>query len=116
LILAAVAPSAMADMAGPWPWSRKAPNPWGTPGPPPPGWFERQAQQFPNGDGSSAAVHTQDPESTPTTLTLEPPKHTGPFRSCGSGAGIGFVGIGLAWSLMWVGNRYVGRIVPRNDQ
>ena len=43
------------------------------------------------------------------------PRRTGPFRSCGSGAGIGFAGIGLAWGLMWIGNRYAGRISRRKD-
>ncbi len=34
------------------------------------------------------------------------PKRTGPFRSCGSGMGTGLAGIGLAWGMLWLGNRF----------
>ena len=37
-------------------------------------------------------------------------RRTGPFRSCGSGMGVGLAGIGVAWGLTWVGTRYAGRI------
>src|SRR5262245_46054150 len=43
------------------------------------------------------------PEMWPSDPVPPPkPKRTGPFRSCGSGVGLGLVGIGIAWGLMWV--------------
>jgi len=54
---------------------------------------------------------------TPTLLADMPPGgfggRTGPFRSCGSGMGTGFAGIGLAWGLMWVGNHFASRVSRR---
>ena len=44
------------------------------------------------------------------------PRRTGPFRSCGSGMGTGLAGIGLAWGLFWVGNRFAGRVRARKDE
>jgi hypothetical protein len=38
------------------------------------------------------------------------PQRTGPFRSCGSGAGTGLAGIALTWGMLWLGNRFVGRV------
>jgi len=46
----------------------------------------------------------------PIPVREEPRRRTGPFRSCGSGAGAGLAGIGLAWGLMWVGHRYSARV------
>jgi hypothetical protein len=37
---------------------------------------------------------------------LAQPKRTGPFRSCGSGMGLGLAGIGMAWGMLWLGNRF----------
>ena len=37
-------------------------------------------------------------------------RRDGPFRSCGSGSALGLAGIGVAWGLMWAGNRYAGRV------
>jgi hypothetical protein len=42
-------------------------------------------------------------------------RRDGPFRACGSGVGLGLVGIGIAWSLMWVGHRFAGRVARRDD-
>ena len=41
------------------------------------------------------------------------PKRTGPFRSCGSGAGLGLAGIGAAWAVLWLGNRFADRAARR---
>jgi hypothetical protein len=42
-----------------------------------------------------------------------PPKKAEPrrglFRSCGSGAPTGLVGIGVGWAMLWVGTRLVSR-------
>ena len=45
-----------------------------------------------------------------------PPRRTGPFRSCGSGMGLGLAGIGIAWGLMWVGTRYAARVASKRDR
>lgn len=34
------------------------------------------------------------------------PQRTGPFHSCGSGMGLRLAGIGLAWGMLWLGNRF----------
>jgi len=67
------------------------------------------------------SVRDKTTDSTPTQIDPvtgqpmpvreEPRRRTGPFRSCGSGAGLGLAGIGVAWGLMWIGTRYAGRIV-----
>jgi hypothetical protein len=118
---------ARADVAGPWPWSRAPERPWGH-GAPPPGWFEREQQMrelrqandgnaTPQPEGSG-----QGPDTTgqprvhrggAITTSIQEERNqrrTGPFRSCGSGMGVGLAGIGVAWGLMWVGTRYAGRI------
>jgi hypothetical protein len=46
-------------------------------------------------------------------IPYEPSRRTGPFRSCGSGMGLGLAGVGTAWGLMWVGHRYAGRVARR---
>ena len=38
---------------------------------------------------------------------------SGPFRSCGSGIGTGFAGIGLAWAAMWAGDHFARRVRRR---
>lgn len=40
----------------------------------------------------------------------EPRRRTGPFRSCGSGAGTGLAAIGVSWGLLWLGTRFAGRV------
>ena len=58
-----------------------------------------------------------DPETGAVVPVREaPPRRTGPFRSCGSGMGLGLAGIGIAWSLMWVGTRYAGRVASKRDR
>jgi hypothetical protein len=79
------------------------PKPWGH-GAPPPGWFERNTLQNPPSE-SQDSQPTQPPKPTP-----QPPRRTGPFRSCGSGMGVGLAGIGIAWGMMWVGTRYAARM------
>lgn len=34
---------------------------------------------------------------------------SGPFRSCGSGAGLALAGVGTVWGLMWVSRRRADR-------
>jgi len=53
------------------------------------------------------------PARVPRNPPPPPPPRTGPFRSCGSGAGTGLAGIGAAWALMWLGNRFAGRAARR---
>jgi hypothetical protein len=43
----------------------------------------------------------------PPPRQVDPPKRTGPFRSCGSGMGTGLAGIAVAWALLWLGNRFI---------
>jgi hypothetical protein len=75
--------------------------------PAPPPWIPKQK------------TDTDPPQMDPTTgqplppVREEPRRHTGPFRSCGSGMGAGLAGIGIAWGLMWVGTRYGSRWVKR---
>jgi hypothetical protein len=61
------------------------------------------------------------PQIDPKTDEVVPvkearPRRTGPFRSCGSGMGLGLAGIGIAWGLMWAGTRYAGRFAAKRDQ
>jgi hypothetical protein len=116
-----LAPSARADFAGPWPWSRKPLPPWGHYGAPPPGWFETEKQMealrreaAENGTPPPASGGIADSPGPAQTTTAQPtreqPRRTGPFRSCGSGMGVGLAGIGLAWGLMWAGTRFAGRV------
>ena len=97
---------ARADIAGPWPWSKRPERPWGGYGAPPAGWFERQ--QALQQQEAEAAAQTPPAEQKPGKP--EPPRRTGPFRSCGSGMGAGLAGIGLAWGVMWAGRRYAARL------
>lgn len=47
----------------------------------------------------------------PPPAPRDPPKRrTGPFRSCGSGMGLGLAGIAAAWGMLWLGNRFAGRV------
>jgi hypothetical protein len=58
-----------------------------------------------------------DPETGAVTPVREsPPRRNGPFRSCGSGMGLGLAGIGIAWGLMWVGTRLAGRLGAKRHQ
>ena len=44
----------------------------------------------------------------PPPAPRDPPqRRTGPFRSCGSGMGLGLAGIGATWGMLWLGNRLV---------
>lgn len=103
LVLIVFIASARADIPGPD--GRMPERPWGGHGAPPPGWFEMQR---------ALQKQTQGPDSQPDPkpaepVKPEPPRRTGPFRSCGSGMGAGLAGIGLAWGLMWAGRRYATR-------
>lgn len=95
------APPVLADIPGPD--GRLPQKPWGAHGAPPPGWFEQNAHQNP---ATGGCLPPPTPKPTPTP---EPPRKTGPFRSCGSGMGTGLAGIGLAWGMLWLGNRFTGR-------
>jgi hypothetical protein len=81
------------------------------PAPPPEIFREREKRQQPP-EGAEPSVPTMiDPVTgQPMPVRPQPPRRTGPFRSCGSGAGIGLAGIGIAWGMMWVGTRYAGRV------
>ena len=46
----------------------------------------------------------------PPPVPRDPPRRTGPFRSCGSGMGLGLAGIAAAWGVLWLGNRFAGRV------
>ncbi len=88
LALLCSASVARADLAGPWPWSRTPPRP----------------------DRALVEMNLKLIAEGKEPIKFEEPPRTGPFRSCGSGAGLGFAGIGVAWGLMWVGHRFVGRV------
>ncbi|MBN9118302.1 MAG: hypothetical protein J0I06_03930 [Planctomycetes bacterium] len=93
-LLAAASAPARAD-AAPWPFrGPKPPKP--NPAPQPP-----------------AAVDPATDTPSPPPAPRDPPRRTGPFRSCGSGAGPGLAGIGAAWGMLWLGNRLVGRVSRR---
>jgi hypothetical protein len=81
---------ARADLAtGHWPWQRKPPRPN-------PVLIKANQERIAEGE---EPIRFDDQ-----------PRRTGPFRSCGSGLGLGLLGIGLAWGLMWIGTRHGGRI------
>lgn len=107
-LLAASAAPVRADLAGPWPWSRVPQRP-------------PHSIPFSNAEPASPAPAAEpqlqqgaiDPVSGlpyPPPLKPDPPKRTGPFRSCGSGMGVGLAGIGVAGMLLWLGNRCAGRV------
>jgi len=116
VLLAVEAAPVRADV--PAPDGTYHPKPWGY-GAPPPGWFERnslpnpppppQPPQPPTPQLQQGAV---DSDGRPYPPPLQPglPKRTGLFHSCGSGAGVGLAGIGLAWGMLWLGNRFAGRV------
>ncbi|MBM3981475.1 MAG: hypothetical protein FJ304_14555 [Planctomycetes bacterium] len=87
VVFALLVAGARADVA-PWPFKvpRPEPKPQPAPQPPPP---------------------PIDPATGKELFdTREKPKRTGPFRSCGSGAGVGLAGIGAAWAALWLGMRF----------
>ena len=95
MLLAAEATSARADVpSGRWPWSK-------TLGP-------RRPSYDPTDES-----RPDEPEAPPRP---EPPKRNGPFRSCGSGAGTGFAAIGITWGVLWLGNRFAGRVRETKGQ
>jgi hypothetical protein len=121
--LAAEFNSARADVPGPD--GTYHPKPWGY-GAPPPGWFERNSlpnppQPTPPGPAPQPNPQPQpfgvDPNGRPypPPAPRDPPKRTGPFRSCGSGMGLGLAGIGAAWGMFWLGNRFAGRVSRRTN-
>jgi len=93
---------AWADLPSPYP----RPQP---PGPP-------HLWEGPTPKGNEAAPQPPPPIDPVTgkelfdTREKKKPQRTGPFRSCGSGMGLGLAGIGLAWGMFWLGNRFAGRI------
>jgi hypothetical protein len=97
VLLAAEFNSARADIPGPWPWSR--------------------AHPFPHG-GTDPTLQNEipDPARVPPAPQPIPPRRTGPFRSCGSGMGLGLAGIGVAWGMFWLGSRFVGRVSRRTSE
>src|SRR5262245_30707437 len=136
------ASSVRADIPGPD--GKATRHPWGY-GAPPPGWLEIEKQMEAirqSAEKNAAPTPPPPPEGLETTPnpspnppppvkdTPQPPpppparavparqRRTGPFRSCGSGMGVGLAGIGLTWGLMWIGHRYAGRVARtrREDQ
>jgi hypothetical protein len=115
VLLAAGAAPAFADVAGPWPWSKR-PNrdryitgpvkvitPDGEPTPPAPP--DGQAPQ-PPADEKAAPAPNPQPMYPDDPVVRLPPRRSGPFRSCGSGTPVCLAGIGLAWGMLWLGNRF----------
>lgn len=101
LLLAADVAPIRADMpAGSWPWSKRPERPWGGYGAPPAGWYDSKAGQ---------PTPTEQPKP-------EPPKASAPFRSCGSGAPLALAGIGATWGMLWLGNRFAGRMSRRESR
>jgi hypothetical protein len=100
VILGVLAPAALANPA------------------PPPEVFREREERRPPPEGAEPAVPPMiDPVTgQPRPMRPEPRRRNGPFRSCGSGMGVGLAGIGVAWGLMWVGTRYAGRITRRDDR
>jgi hypothetical protein len=91
--------------------------------PGPGGWLESRMHPRPPRDpDSQPAENAAEPVSQqgaidpvsglpyPPPKVVDPPKRTGPFRSCGSGVGVGLAGIGVAWAMLWLGNRFAGRV------
>jgi hypothetical protein len=99
-LLAADAVPARAD-AAPWPFRVKRPDPAPAP------------QPAPEPAPQPGAVDPVSGLPYPPLLKPEPPRRTGPFRSCGSGMGLGLAGVGLAWAALWLGNRFAGRVSRR---
>jgi hypothetical protein len=96
-----LASAAQADIPGPD--GRATRHPWGY-GAPPPGWFEREEAMRKQREANPGGTEQEPPP------VVQEPRRSGPFRSCGSGMGLGLAGIGMAWGFMWVGNRYAGRV------
>jgi len=109
-LLAVGAAPARADV--PAPDGTYRPKPWGY-GAPPPGWFERNGS--PNPAPDPAPPPPLDPVTGLPRVPRDPPqpKRTGPFRSCGSGAGTGLAGVGATWAVLWLGSRLAGRVARR---
>jgi hypothetical protein len=115
-LLAAGAAPASADMAGPWPWSKRPsrplryggtePDPAPTPAPQPPA--EEKAAPAP-------APNPQPMYPDDRAIRLSP-RRSGPFRSCGSGTPACLAGIGLTWGMLWLGNRFAGRVARRKTE
>jgi hypothetical protein len=114
MLLAVEAGPARADVPGPD--GKYHPKPWGY-GAPPPGWFEQNNNPNPppkpNPDPAPKSDPAPQPPIDPSSglpypppRIPDPPKRTGPFRSCGSGMGVGLAGIGVAWAMLWLGNRF----------
>lgn len=95
LLLAVVTPPVRADLPGPYPWSKRPERP-------------RPSIQYPD-PVTEGAVVPSEPPVTPRPVTGGA-KRTGPFRSCGSGAGTGLAAVGVSWGLLWLGTRAAGRV------
>jgi hypothetical protein len=104
LVCLCLTASALADIPGPGPRPRPGP-PHLWEGPVPKG-EDPALQPPPMIDPKTGGIVAPAPTK---------PRRTGPFRSCGSGMGVGLAGIGLAWGLFWVGNRFAGRVRDRKD-
>jgi hypothetical protein len=108
-LLVSQAAPAFADLPGPYPWSKRPPrygryisapvkaiDPGGEPTPPNPPADPARREAAPD----PKPMWPDDPYVPPA------PRRSGPFRSCGSGMGLGLAGIGLAWGTLWLGNRF----------
>lgn len=125
-LLAAQAAPVFADIPGPHPRPRPPLPLPPQPIPPPdfgddsiPTANDEKAPQPPSPPPIRNTGDSGTPFATTTTLPTpspkkpEPPKRTGPFRSCGSGMGLGLAGIGAAWAVLWLGNRFSGRVARK---
>ncbi|MCI0704396.1 MAG: hypothetical protein L0241_25340 [Planctomycetia bacterium] len=108
LCVAVMALPAWADLPGPGPRPRPGPPIDPIPRPMPPA---------PAPNGEEVTPQPPPPPIDPITgkelfdtREKKSPQRTGPFRSCGSGMGLGLAGIGLAWGMFWLGNRFAARV------
>lgn len=92
-LIATEAAPARADIPGPYPWSKRPQRPVGP-------WSSSPAP------ATGGIAEANPPPVVAPRPAPEPPRRSGPFRSCGSGMGTGFAGIGLAWGMLWFGNRF----------
>ena len=111
-LLAADANLARADLA-PWPFRTKRPFPPPAPAPDPAPNANDPITPGLDPNDQKRMVADEAAILNPRTGEWEPigkQKRTGLFRTCGSGMGVSLAGVGLAWGMLWLGTRLVGRV------
>jgi hypothetical protein len=58
----------------------------------------------PTPDPAPKEMYPDDPIPRPK------PRRPGLFRSCGSGTPAALAGVGAAWTMLWLGSRFTGRV------